>query len=75
MVKTKVLLKNISDYGAMDEVCKEFLTVNEPYMSAYQVVALHLGALIETEATAIIWNIAIIFPLLITIFGPYVQKR
>ena len=57
VVKTTVLLNNISDYGVMNEVYKEFFTMNEPARSAYQVAALPLGALIEIEAIAAIGNI------------------
>ena len=57
MVKCTVLLKDIADYGKMNEVYKEFFTANEPARSAYQVGALPLGALIEIEAIAVIGNI------------------
>lgn len=52
VVKTTVLLADIADFGAMNEVYSEYL--NEPYpgRSAFAVKALPKGALVEIEMIA-----------------------
>lgn len=54
VVKTTVLLKDIADFAAMNEVYAEFF--NEPYpaRAAFQAAALPKGAGIEIEAIAVI---------------------
>lgn len=52
VVKTTVLLKNISDFAAMNEVYGEFFEAPYPARAAYEVAALPKGALIEIEAIA-----------------------
>lgn len=52
VVKTTVLLKNISDFGAMNEVYATFFTGACPARAAFEVAALPKDALIEIEAVA-----------------------
>lgn len=53
VVKSTVLLKDIADFGAMNEVYAGFYTENPPARVAYQVAALPLGALVEIETVAV----------------------
>lgn len=53
VVKSTVLLTNISDFAVMNEVYAEFYDVNPPARVAYQVSALPLGALVEIETIAV----------------------
>lgn len=52
VVKTTVLLANISDFGAMNEVYAKFFTENCPARAAFAVKDLPKGALVEIEAIA-----------------------
>ena len=52
VVKTTVLLKNISDFGAMNEVYATFFDGACPARAAFEVAALPKGALVEIEAIA-----------------------
>ena len=52
VVKTTVLLKNISDFGAMNEVYASFFESDCPARAAFEVAALPKAALVEIEATA-----------------------
>ena len=52
VVKTTVLLQNISDFGAMNEVYATFFTGACPARAAFEVAALPKDALIEIEAVA-----------------------
>lgn len=52
VVKTTVLLANISDFGAMNEVYARFFTENCPARAAFTVKDLPKGALVEIEAIA-----------------------
>ena len=52
VVKTTVLLKNISDFGAMNEVYATFFEGAGPARAAFEVAALPKGALVEIEAIA-----------------------
>ena len=52
VVKTTVLLKNISDFGAMNEVYATFFEGACPARAAFAVAALPKGALVEIEAIA-----------------------
>ncbi|MEO1769436.1 RidA family protein [Candidatus Enterococcus ferrettii] len=54
VVKTTVLLKNISDFAAMNEVYGEYFNGTCPARAAYQVAALPKDALVEIEAIAMI---------------------
>ena len=54
VVKTTVLLKDIADFGKMNEVYKSFFSEgNYPARSAFQVAALPQGALVEIEVSAL----------------------
>lgn len=53
VVKSTVLLQNIADFGAMNEVYAAFYTENPPARVAYEVAALPLGALVEIETIAV----------------------
>lgn len=52
VVKTTVLLKNISDFGAMNEVYATFFENDCPARAAFEVAALPKAALVEVEAIA-----------------------
>ncbi|HIR58150.1 MAG TPA: RidA family protein [Candidatus Gallacutalibacter pullicola] len=52
VVKTTVLLKNIADFTAMNEVYAEFFTGDCPARAAFEVAALPKNALMEIEAIA-----------------------
>jgi len=52
VVKTTVLLKNISDFAAMNEVYATFFEGECPARAAFEVAALPKGALVEIEAIA-----------------------
>lgn len=53
VVKTTVLLGDISEFGLMNEVYSQFFTENFPARSAFQVAALPKGAKVEIEAIAL----------------------
>ncbi len=53
VVKTTVLLEDIADFGAMNEVYSTYFTGICPARSAFQVVALPKGAKVEIEAVAV----------------------
>lgn len=50
VVKTTVLLQNIGDFGAMNEVYATFFSGECPARAAFAVAALPKGALVEIEA-------------------------
>ena len=52
VVKTTVLLKDINDFAAMNEVYAEFFTGDCPARAAFQAAALPRGAKVEIEAIA-----------------------
>ena len=52
VVKTTVLLADISDFAAMNAVYAEFFTENCPARAAFAVKDLPKGALVEIEAVA-----------------------
>lgn len=52
VVKTTVLLKNIGDFAAMNEVYATFFEGACPARAAFEVAALPKGALVEIEAVA-----------------------
>ena len=54
VVKTTVLLKNIADFGAMNEVYAEFFAEPYPARAAFEVGALPKDALVEIEAVAVL---------------------
>ena len=53
VVKTTVLLKSITDFGAMNEVYAEFFTEPYPARAAFQAAALPKDAMVEIEAVAV----------------------
>lgn len=54
VVKTTVLLNDIADFAAMNEVYAEFFTAPFPARAAFQVAALPKAALVEIEAVAVL---------------------
>lgn len=52
VVKTTVLLQDIADFAAMNEVYARYFTSGCPARAAFQVAALPKGALVEIEAIA-----------------------
>ncbi|CAB3402562.1 unnamed protein product [Caenorhabditis bovis] len=53
VVKTTVLLQNISDFATVNEVYGQYFKSPYPARAAYQVAALPKGGLVEIEAVAI----------------------
>lgn len=53
VVKTTVLLADIADFAAMNEVYATFFTAPYPARAAFQVAALPKGAKVEIEAVAV----------------------
>lgn len=53
VVKTTVLLADINDFGAVNEIYKQYFRSNFPARAAYQVAALPKGGRVEIEAVAI----------------------
>lgn len=53
VVKTTVLLQDIGDFAAMNEVYGTFFTEPYPARAAFQVAAIPKGALVEIEAIAV----------------------
>lgn len=54
VVKTTVLLSDIANFGAMNEVYAEFFSAPYPARAAFQVACLPKNALVEIEAVAVI---------------------
>ena len=54
VVKVTVLLKDIADFAAMNEVYAEFFAEPYPARAAFQVAALPKDARVEIEAVAVI---------------------
>ena len=52
VVKTTVLLADISDFGAMNAVYAEYFKGDKPARICYQVAALPKGAMVEIDAVA-----------------------
>ena len=52
VVKTTVLLSDMDNFVAMNEVYGTFFTANPPARSCFQVTKLPMGALVEIEAIA-----------------------
>ena len=50
VVKVTVLLDNIDDFGAMNEIYTTFFPAPPPARTAFEVARLPLGALVEIEA-------------------------
>ncbi len=53
VVKSTVLLSDISNFAVLNEVYAQYYTGNYPARAAYQVAALPLGALVEIETIAV----------------------
>ena len=53
VVKTTVLLADIADFGAMNEVYAQFFAEPYPARAAFQVAALPKGARVEIECVAV----------------------
>lgn len=54
VVKATVLLDDINNFGAVNEVYAKFFQKSFPARAAYQVAALPKGAKVEIEAVAIV---------------------
>ena len=54
VVKTTVFLKNIGDFGAMNEVYAEYLGTAKPARSTVAVADLPRGALVEIDLIALV---------------------
>ncbi len=54
VVKTTVLLKNIADFGAMNEIYAQYFQQPFPARAAFQVGALPKDALVEIECVAVV---------------------
>ena len=53
VVKSVVLLTDMADFQAMNQVYATYYTENQPARVCYQVAKLPLGALVEIETTAV----------------------
>ena len=53
VVKTTVLLADIADFKAVNEVYAEYFTGDKPARACYQAAALPLGVKVEIEAIAV----------------------
>ena len=53
VVKTTVLLDDIANFKAMNDVYAEFFTGDKPARACYQVAALPMGVKVEIEAVAV----------------------
>ena len=53
VVKTTVLLDDIADFKAMNDVYAEFFTGDKPARACYQVAALPMGVKVEIEAVVV----------------------
>lgn len=53
VIKCTVFMRDMADYGVINEVYGEFFTKNPPARSAVAVLGLPIGALVEIEAVAI----------------------
>lgn len=53
VVKSTVLLTDMANFKAMNEVYARFYTTNPPARAAYAVVGLPMGALVEIETIAV----------------------
>ena len=54
VVKTTVLLKNIADFGAMNEIYAQYFQQPFPARAAFQVGALPKDALVEIDCVAVV---------------------
>lgn len=56
VVKTTCFIKNMDDFGAMNEVYGEYFSVHKPARSCVEVARLPKDALIEIEVIALVNN-------------------
>jgi 2-iminobutanoate/2-iminopropanoate deaminase len=56
VIKTTVFLKDINEFGLMNEVYGTFFTEKFPARSAFQVGALPKGGSVEIEAVALLFE-------------------
>ena len=54
IVKTTVLLSDMGDFGAMNEVYAQHFTTNPPARSAFAVKTLPMNAMVEIECVAVL---------------------
>jgi len=54
VIKTTVFLTDMADYGAVNEIYGEFVSAEPPARSAFAVVGLPIGALVEIEMIALV---------------------
>ena len=54
VIKTTVFLSDMNNFGAMNEVYKQFFTENYPARSAVEVARLPKDALVEIECIAVV---------------------
>jgi 2-iminobutanoate/2-iminopropanoate deaminase len=54
VVKTTVFLKDIADFAKMNAIYAEYFNSEPPARSAFQIVALPKGALVEIESVALV---------------------
>ncbi|KAK4877288.1 hypothetical protein RN001_009794 [Aquatica leii] len=60
VIKTTILLEDISDFAAVNEIYKEFFPIDFPARTAYQVGNLPLNAKVEIEVIAGIGDVSTI---------------
>lgn len=53
VVKTTVLMKDMNDFAAMNEVYNEFMSESKPARAAFEVARLPKDALVEIEAIVV----------------------
>lgn len=53
VVKTTVLMQDLNDFAAMNEVYARFFTAQQPARSTFQVAKLPLGVQVEVETVAV----------------------
>lgn len=54
VVKTTVLLKDMNDFAAMNEVYNDFMSESKPARAAFEVARLPKDALVEIEAVVLV---------------------
>ena len=54
VVKTTVFIKNMNDFGKINDIYKEFFTCDFPARSCVEVARLPKDVLIEIEAIAVV---------------------
>ncbi|EFA08585.1 rutC family protein UK114 [Tribolium castaneum] len=57
VAKTTIFLNNIDDFGAVNDVYKDFFTKNHPARSTFQVGKLPMGAKVEIEVIAAVGDV------------------